>query len=95
MPTTNSGKSPQTAEEYAAARAKSRFFAETKVRLETIVYLVEVELFSAAHDATVILHQEFIAEANRREAVRTQQLELEGLLTASNTSASFCFGGES
>lgn len=87
MPTTYSGKAPQTSQDYSAARQADRFFCDVKGKAEGIKYLADAQCFGALVDAVELLNVEMTIELARRDRARVQQLELEGLLTASDRSA--------
>lgn len=86
-PTNNWEKLPQTAQEFQAARLADRFFCDARGKAEGIKYLAEAQCFSALVDAVELLNQAVKTEVERRAGERFRQMEIEGLLSASDRAA--------
>ena len=86
-PLNNSGKALQSRQDYEAARNTDRFFCEVKQKAVGIRELAEAQCFAVLVHAVSDLQQLVADELNRRKASRVKQLELEGLLTASDRAA--------
>lgn len=88
MPLENNSWKPQRSiAEYQAARATDRFFCEITSKAAGLKELADAKCFNAVVDSVVLIEQVIAAEIARREQARHKQLELEGLLTASDRAA--------
>lgn len=87
VPPTNSGTTSRTAQEFQANRDAVRFFADIKMKAEGLKYCCDIESFTLVAEAVALLLDEVIVEKRRRDRSRTDQLELEGLLSASDRAA--------
>lgn len=86
-PLNNSGKTPQTRQEFEAARIADRFFADIKAKAEGVKYLADEHCFAVLVDAVALLAEAMSIELQRRTVERERQMEIEGLLSASDRAA--------
>lgn len=82
-----SGKPTQSRSEYIAARQADRFFCEVKRRSQDVAELADGQCFTLVCLAVKVLVHEIEVEEQRLNDDRFKQLELEGLLSASDRAA--------